>query len=160
LSVGGAGDVGSAKPDLVVELRVSRARGKVRVEGLVRDAEVGQQAAHVVAKPVPLSDLDQAAAELVRALVRPIGDAVVLRTQRQCDEKAAVKSPPAPVSPSPEARKPDMRPAVLVLQPEGKVAGGAVEFRDVTIGATARLLDGLGYRTILGGKTGFISPSD
>src|SRR5262249_42746892 len=59
--------------------------------------------------------------------------------------------------------KPDFRPAVLVVEPEGQVATGNVPFRDVMLAATAKLLDSLGYRTIvardLGGGTGFLPPS-
>ena len=63
-------------------------------------------------------------------------------------------SAPAPAP----LRQPDFRPAVLVFQPEGEVAGGRVPFQDVTIGAAAKLLDSLGYRTILRSQAGFVPP--
>src|SRR5262249_30312941 len=158
-------DVGGGRADPVGELRIGGARGKVKLEGTVRDAEVGQAAARVAARPVALADLDQAAAELAKSLSRPVGDASTGRTQRQSDEKAAVKALPAasaappPPSAAP-AHQPDLRPAVLVFQPDGQVAGGQVPFRDVTIGTLAKLLDGLGYRAILAGRVGFVAPAD
>lgn len=162
VAVGVGGDVGAGRADLVVELRIARARGKVKLEGTIRDAEVGQAAARVAARPVALADLDQAAAELAKSLARPVGDATTGRSQRQSDEKAAVKALPAATAQPPPApvRQPDFRPAVLVFQPEGQVAGGQVQFRDVTIGTLAKLLDGLGYRAILASRVGFVPPAE
>lgn len=165
VAVGTGGDVGAGRADLVVELRIARARGKVKLEGTIRDAEVGQAAARVAARPVALADLDQAAAELGKSLAKPVGDATTGRSQRQSDEKAAVKALPAATAapPPPSAApvpKPDFRPAVLVFQPEGQVAGGQVQFRDVTIGTLAKLLDGLGYRAILASRVGFVPPAE
>jgi hypothetical protein len=159
VTVGTGGDVGAGRADLVVELRIARARGKVKLEGTVRDAEVGQAAARQAARPVALSDLDQAAAELAKGLAKSVGDASTGRTQRQSDEKAAVTALPA-VTAAPQPRQPDMRPAILVFQPDGQVAGGRVPFRDVTIGTLAKLLDGIGYRAILASRAGFVPPAD
>ena len=161
VAVGAGGDVGAGRADLVVELRIARARGKVKLEGTVRDAEVGQAAARVASRPVALADLDQAAAELARSLAKSVGDASTGRTQRQSDEKAAVKAlPAATAAPPAPVPQPDLRPTVLVFQPDGQVAGGQVPFRDVTIGALAKLLDGLGYRAILAGRAGFVPPAE
>jgi hypothetical protein len=161
------GDKTGAKADLVVELRVARAKGKVRVEAIVRDAEVGQSQSRVSARPVALGDLDQAATELARALAKPIGDAASGRSRRKSDEKAAVKAIPAaapapPPSPTPTTqplRQPDFRPAVLVFQPTGEVAGG-FDFRDVTLATMDRLVAQEGGRTILATRTGFVEPDE
>ena len=162
LSVGGAADASVAKADLVVELRVIRARGKVRVEAIVRDAEVGQSQSRVSARPVALGDLDQAATELARALTRLVSDATTGRSKRQSDEKAAVKAIPAatPTAAAPPLRQPDFRPAILVFQPTGEVAGGAVDVRDVTLAAIDRLVAQEGFRAILATRTGFVAPDE
>src|SRR5262249_3585580 len=87
-------------------------------------------------------------------------DASTGRTQRQSDEKAAVKALPAVSTAAPPPRQPDLRPAVLVFQPDGQVAGGQVPFRDVTIGTLAKLLDGIGYRPTPPNRVGFVPPAD
>src|SRR5262249_56237156 len=122
-------DVGGGRADPVGELRIGGARGKVKLEGTVRDAEVGQAAARVAARPVALGDLDQAAAELARSLAKPVGDASTGRTQRQSDEKAAVKAlPAASAAPPPPGaappRQPGLRPPGPVLPPARPAAGG------------------------------------
>ncbi len=148
----GVGEItvsGDAHADIVVELRVARAKGKVRVEATVRDADVGRAAARLAARPVALGDLDQAAAELARLRQKPLADAADGRKARQTQEKAAVAPPAEPL------RQPDFRPAVLVYPPEGQTA-----VRDMLVASMARLLDSLGYRTVLAGAVGFAPPAD
>src|SRR5262249_39513495 len=79
-----------ARGGLIVGLRVSRVKGKVRIDATVRDSEVGQAAARVAARPVALAALDQAAIELSKLLRQPLADAGEARKHRQSKEKEAV----------------------------------------------------------------------
>src|SRR3990170_3126411 len=58
----------AARGDLVVELRVTRERRKVRLEATVRDPDVGDTLGGVASRPVKLAAIDAAATDLSRRL--------------------------------------------------------------------------------------------
>ena len=152
-----------ARADLAVELRASRQRrGKVRVEAVVRDAETGVTLSRVGGRSTSVGDLDVAAADLARKLRAPLVAAVDERGRRQARERAEVAAAPIDPEigrpPSP-GRVADIRPTVVVYQPEGLAAGGTLPVRSVATSALVGLLTQLGYRAIISSNLG-VGPVD
>jgi hypothetical protein len=153
--------------DLVVELRVTSERNKLRLEGLVRDPDVGENVAAVSARPVTLGDLDRAAGELARKLVPKLDAAAEERRRRKSTEAPRLAVEPDATEPEPGTTQPDAvavvapapdpptptptvddRPTLVVYEPDGEIADGAIPARGLASAALHRLVASLGYRAL------------
>lgn len=170
-----AGVEGELPPrgDLVVELRVNRARRKLHLEAIVRDPEVGELVTSVASRSVKLSDIDQAAAELATRLGPPLDAAVAARRKRKQAEAAPSKRAPEPEpDPDPAVKDPptdpehperpevepaaDTRPLLLLYQADGQAADGAVAVRGPATAAARGLVEKLGFRTAFSSNFGIL----
>ncbi len=160
-----------SKGDLVVELRVSKEKRKLRLEAIVRDPDLGENVASASAKPVPLSRLDDAAAELAKRLRDKVATAAPAAAARRAAAKAAKAEaakadrppndgsaggiPPAKADVAKAEKPSDTRPAILVYQPDGQVSGGVVPV-SIAQGVLDAQVARLGYRSIASSNIGVV----
>jgi hypothetical protein len=140
--------------DVAVELRASRARRKVRIEAVVRDAETGATLSRVEGKSAPLADLDVAAGDLARRLRAPLAAAAAERLERR-DRERVERAPPT-VAPPTDV---DTRAAIVVYQPDGRAGRGTAAIRGAGTSVVVRALSELGYRSIVSSSAG-IHPAE
>jgi hypothetical protein len=142
----------AAGPDLSVELRARRAKRKVQVEAILRDA-AGATLTKVTGRKTSLADLDVAAAELARKLEAPI--AAARRHAVPPPPTPAPTPAPAPPPPAPAPPPRDPRPTVVVYLPVAANPGPVIVG---TLGTTAvvNLLSTLGFRAIISSSSGVV----
>ncbi len=127
-----------ARTDLIVELRVTAEKRKVRLEAQLRDPRTGETVALVAARPVALEHLDRAATRLAKKLARKLE----LAASRPREPHVTAPSPtptPTPIpNPTPTPTPIDSRPTLAILAPESPI----------TAAALGRFVEALGYRPV------------
>jgi hypothetical protein len=154
--------------DLVVELRVIRERRRVRLEAPIRDPALGEVVDRVATRPILVSRIDAAAADLARHL-GPRLDALAKARRARTAQSAVIVAPlpspeptpvaePRAVAPPAAALPERASPSVLLYRPDGQAAGGAVPVSDLATQALRHLLEGLGYRPLASENFGVVAP--
>ena len=159
---------------LVVDGRIiGRGKTKVMLSASVRDPARGTREGTVSTRVRALTEIDKLAAELA-ALLSPVLTAAASKSPAEHPPEGPTNADVQPVTnlsgnssaDEPPADRVDARPtaedrpAVIVVPPDGTVAGGAVNVGPSSYAPMTAAVNRLGFAAVRSGNAGIVGPTD